>query len=519
MRHRLATLTFTIVMISLGLAVPASAAVTESTPATSALAPDSEMPRNPERQSYGWSERIDRDPAPTALLTLSCAQDTDRPGWSTPVRLVEPPALGGWILEVDIPVPGGAAAADGYEYVLVAGDQVMHRTGCTAETLWPWQEFPAGGSAIETGKEAVTVLPAGVLGALLPGEEAPAAAPTTPTTSAVTGSADGSVSPVEVNDPGAEASASGEDPEANLDSPELREGASGTESSSGSPITATYWIGLAIAAIATAISRARDRERVLGERRPAGRHPVAAGVGGLIAVGAGIVAVTGLRAMLAGALLAVPPGLLVGWALAGRVASTHLFADHVGKLITTGWRNGRNATIAWGAGSAVAAWLIASGSSRLPAMVFAGLAAGMPAAAAQGARAEIAYGRTVDQYRDAVAAILGVSPIALEDHRSVHIDGDNILVDPVPSTGMRTAADRRTLDERVAQILPGYAVADTSAHRMVLVPAGLDVREQRATREASGGLVEEVTSVAPPVAQPTSPDDTPSLVFDPNEEL
>jgi hypothetical protein len=478
------------------------------------------MPRNQELQSSEWSERIARDPAPTALLTLSCAQDADRLGWSTPVRLVEPPALGGWYLEVDIPIPGGAAAAAGYEYVLVAGDQVMHRTGCTMDTLWPWQKFPAGGSAIETGKDATTVLPEGVLSALLPGEEAPAAAPTTTTTSAATGSADGSMSPVEANGPAAEASAAGEDPEAHLDtpefSPELREGASGTDSGgSGSPITSTYWIGLLIAAIATAISRARDRERVLGERRPAGRHPVAAGIGGLIAVGAGIVAVTGLRAMLAGALLAVPPGLLVGWALAGRVASTHLFADHLGKLIATGWRNGRNSVIAWGAGGAVAAWLVAAGSSRLPAMVFAGLAAGLPAAAAHGARAEIAYGRTVDQYRDAVAAILGVSPIALDDLRSVRIDGSNILVDPVPSTGMRTAADRRTLEERVSQILPGYAVQDASAHRVVLAPAGLDVREQRATREASGGLVDEVTSGHPTPATPAPA----AFVFDPDQEV
>jgi hypothetical protein len=529
MRHRL---TFTItaaivtVVMSFGFASAAAAAVTDRVPPASELRPDSELPRHPDRSTSEITAVVyGDDQVATELWTISCEQAATRPGWSTPIAS-EPGVLGGSTnLSVDIPVPDPARLTAGWELVAVEADgAIVHRSGCSepGERVWPWQgELYPTGSAARLDGRGVTTLPAGVRGALLPGAEAPEAVPTTTTTSVVEAPADDAFSDDGADDTAVDPSTSEEDPEAYLDdpefSPELREGAGGGDSGRSSPITGTWWAGVAVAGVATAISRARDRERVAGDRRPAGRHPVIAGIGGLIAVAAGIVAVTGLRGAVAGALLAAPPGLVVGWALAGRVASTHLFADELGRLLATGWREGRNSVLAWAAGGVAAAWLVASGSSRLPAMVFAGLVFAIPAAAAQGARAENAHAGRVAQLREMVAAVLGTSAVQLEQMGSVHVDADQrIRVAPLPATAMR-AATAPDLADRVASVMPGWSVAEASSTRVVLVPVALDLPEldRRRAVEASGGLV---VGVDAPTSPSIASDDVVALVFDPDEE-
>lgn len=119
----------------------------------------------------------------------------------------------------------------------MAGRALPDRFGCEARR-------PRCGPSLNT------------VGALLPGQEAPEAVPTTTTTSVVEAPADDAVSDDGADGPAVDPSTAEDDPEARLDtaefSPELREGADVGDAGRSSPITGTYWAGLAVAAVATA---------------------------------------------------------------------------------------------------------------------------------------------------------------------------------------------------------------------------------------------------------------------------
>jgi hypothetical protein len=253
--------------------------------------------------------------------------------------------------------------------------------------------------------------------------------------------------------------------------------------------------------------------------RTAARHPAAASLAGLAAIaGLAALAATGASGTIRALAYTLPIAAVVAYTLAGRRAASGGYAGGIGVLVRSGWQSEPRRVAAWTAAGAALGWFVAAGAVRPAAALYVAMVAAAVAGTAEGVRVEHVLAGQAAAVQEQVAAVLGCSPLQLEQMGSVRVDPDRICVSPLPATAMRSAVSA-DLGDRVAAVMPGWQVAGATSSQVVLVPVDRHETERRAAVEASGGLV---TGVAPSVTSSspsTAAGDVPTLIFDPTEEV